>query len=398
MKKFKILASTIVIVSSLLILSACGGTDQPQETDETILATLNYEENTNNEENANIDEPNINIPDGDNFLYSYGLDENGFFAGITALNYVEMFNHAGLPIPRDVHYIPNEIIQGDINSILGFFSESTQLFDRPVVHGDTINIDFVGSVDGVEFAGGNTLGMGMEVTIGVTQFIDDFLYQLIGAMPGDVVNVEVTFPDSYPQEPSLEGAEALFITTVNFIIETTTPELTDAFVEENLAPFFGWLTVEDMKEGIKNEIQGEFLRDFVKDFVTNQVVVHSIPEAIIRYQENHMINGSKMSAAELGIGFNEFILMHFGANDIEELIALQHDAIVEQATLDIIIQAIAEDAGIRVSRDDIANFFMTALGIDDYSEFEEIYGLPFLKRVVLSEIVLDYLLENAVFE
>lgn len=87
-----------------------------------------------------------------------------------------------------------------------------------VEDGDTINIDYVGSIDGVEFDGGNTQGMGTDLVIGSGSYIDDFEDQLIGAHPGDQVDVYVTFPEDYGVE-ELNGKEALFQVTVNGIYE-----------------------------------------------------------------------------------------------------------------------------------------------------------------------------------
>ena len=85
-----------------------------------------------------------------------------------------------------------------------------------VEDGDTVNVDYVGSVDGVEFDGGNTQGYGADLTIGSGSYIDDFEDQLIGAHPGDTVNVVVTFPENYGAE-ELNGKEAVFVTTINGI-------------------------------------------------------------------------------------------------------------------------------------------------------------------------------------
>jgi len=130
------------------------------------------------------------------FLFSDDIDENGFWEGIRALNYVELFNYQAMPIPNHIHEISDEQIQNQINDILAGFTSSEYIMDRAVVDGDTVNIDFVGSVDGVEFAGGSTEGMGAYVIAGSTDYIDDFLTQIIGYMPGDTVNVVVTFPDN----------------------------------------------------------------------------------------------------------------------------------------------------------------------------------------------------------
>lgn len=85
-----------------------------------------------------------------------------------------------------------------------------------VEDGDTINIDYVGSIDGVEFDGGSYEGY--DLVIGSETFIDDFEEQLIGAHPGDTVDVTVTFPDNYSAE-DLQGQEALFEVVINGIYE-----------------------------------------------------------------------------------------------------------------------------------------------------------------------------------
>ena len=85
-----------------------------------------------------------------------------------------------------------------------------------VKDGDTVNIDYVGSIDGVEFSGGNTQGAGADLTIGSGRYIDDFEEQLIGAHPGDEVDVYATFPENYGNE-QLNGKEALFKVVVNGI-------------------------------------------------------------------------------------------------------------------------------------------------------------------------------------
>ena len=85
-----------------------------------------------------------------------------------------------------------------------------------VEDGDTV---YVGSVDGVEFEGGSTQGQGTDLVIGSGSYIDDFEEQLIGAHPGDEIDVYATFPDPYNNNPDLSGKEALFEVTINGIYE-----------------------------------------------------------------------------------------------------------------------------------------------------------------------------------
>lgn len=87
-----------------------------------------------------------------------------------------------------------------------------------VKDGDTVNIDYVGKIDGTAFDGGSTNGQGTDLEIGSGSYIDDFEDQFVGAHPGDEVEVTVTFPDDYGAA-DLAGKEAVFDVTVNGIYE-----------------------------------------------------------------------------------------------------------------------------------------------------------------------------------
>ena len=87
-----------------------------------------------------------------------------------------------------------------------------------VTDGNKVNIDYVGKIDGVAFDGGSTDGKGTDLVIGSGTYIDNFEEQLVGAHPGDKVEVTVVFPDDY-QAADLAGKEAVFDVTVNGIYE-----------------------------------------------------------------------------------------------------------------------------------------------------------------------------------
>ena len=106
-------------------------------------------------------------------------------------------------------------------------SDTAENTDTPVLstdssltieNGDTVNIDYVGTVDGVEFDGGSSNGAGADLTIGSGRYIDDFEEQLIGSHPGDTVEVNVTFPEDYGNE-ELNGKDAVFEVVINGIYE-----------------------------------------------------------------------------------------------------------------------------------------------------------------------------------
>ena len=154
------------------------------------------------------------------YSYSDGLTKEGFFEGVTALDNVVLPDYKAYTMPEEHTVATDDEVAAKIASIQESFAKQEKDADttRAIVDKDTVNIDYVGTVDGVEFEGGNTKGAGADLTIGSKTYIDDFEEQLIGAHPGDTVEVKVTFPENYGKE-ELNGKDAVFTVTVNGIYE-----------------------------------------------------------------------------------------------------------------------------------------------------------------------------------
>ncbi len=116
--------------------------------------------------------------------------------------------------------------------------------------GDQLLIDFVGTVDGVEFAGGKAEGA--ELVLGSGQFIPGFEEQLVGAKPDDAITVKVTFPEDY-QAKDLAGKAAEFATTVK---EVRAP--VDAEADDELAKRLGLSDLAALKELLKSNLSGRY--------------------------------------------------------------------------------------------------------------------------------------------
>lgn len=144
--------------------------------------------------------------------------------------------------------------------------------NRPIKDGDTVNIDYVGYCDGEAFEGGDTKGKGADLTIGSNSYIDDFEEQLIGAKPGDTVNVNVTFPEDYGND-KLAGKDALFVVKVNYIASAPIyPDL--ATNPDILKQCFKYDSMDAFEEGIKDEIG----RALVMEMALNNMTVKSYPQ------------------------------------------------------------------------------------------------------------------------
>jgi trigger factor len=331
------------------------------------------------------------------FTYSDGINDNGFWKNITALDYVELCDYESISVPSDIHKITDEAIQTEIDTILVNYANYKQVVDRAVEYNDTVNIDYVGSVNGVEFDGGSTGGAGVDVTIGVTNYVDDFLEQLIGHIPGESFEIEVTFPEDYGNE-NLNGKDATFAITINYIVETTLPELTDEFVLKSLSSDYGWSTVTEMESDIMNELQSLATVSYVQEYIVENTNIISLPEALLEYQENSMLKYYQDYANYLGMEIEELLNSYLGVATIDELLQANKANMTEAANLYLIIQAIAEDAGISVNDEDVAAYFKDYASLDDYSEYEENYGMPYLKLITLQQVVMGYLEDNAVLK
>ena len=356
---------------------------------------------TMNTDTTNSYTANADTSGADVFSYSDGIDENGFWKGISALDYVELFDYSSFSIPREIHDISDDNVQSEINNLMGsYFPATKQITDRAIVDGDTVNIDYVGSVDGVEFSGGSTGGGGTDVTAGSTDYIDDFLIQIIGHMPGETINVEVTFPDVYDNNPDLAGKDALFVTTINYIVEYNTEvdyDISDGFVEENLYADYGWRTVNEMEEGIRDGLQRTAIENYVREYIDNGITLYSTPDDLMTYQEKLIERQEKdmldyyqnlADSYEMDL---ETVLQYFaGVSGTDELIEQNRFSIIDSIKRSLAIQAIAEDTGLSVSEEDLGNY------LPDYSSYEGQYGMPWLVQYVLGLKVIDYIIENAV--
>jgi len=412
MKSKKTMLFVVLALLALLMVAGCNRDTNTVDNEDNEYN--NYQSDTNNvptnEENNQADATDHAFGNNDDntgartgtienfdgtFFFSYGLDENGYWQGISILDHVEMFNYMALTIPASVHQVSQHSIDEIIDSILSPHATFANITDREVVSGDRINIDFVGSIDGVEFAGGNTHGGGMYVTAGSTEFIGDFLFQLIGHMPGSVVYVEVPFPDDYHEE-SLAGLDALFVTTINHIAGAEVmPELTDDFVAENFASSMGLSTVNELLEDIGTFLQSSAVMEYIYNHVTTQVVISSIPEVVIRHHEQSLLQQHAEQAIQWGMELEDFLPI-MGFDSIQDFIDASQEEIESEARFSLVMQAVAQDMGMIITSADITDFFIEHFDTNDFSMFEEIYGLPWLKQFVRNELVMDFIRNNAV--
>ena len=238
--------------------------------------------------------------------YNAGLTADGRIDGVDVLSLVALADYENISVPADEVAATEEEVNNAINATLTSKRELSTDADLEIADGDTVNIDYVGTVDGVEFEGGNSGGTGYEVTIGSGSLIDNFEEQLIGHKPGEEVTVNVTFPEGYSDE--LGGKEASFAVTVNGIM--VTPELTDEFVAENLTDE-GVSTAAEYRAKVENDYYEEHLGEYLTNYVVENSTVSSYPKdylntvkSLTKYEDEYMMDYYNQLYANFGMEGN----------------------------------------------------------------------------------------------
>ncbi|WWL93323.1 trigger factor [Pediococcus acidilactici] len=173
---------------------------------------------------------------------------------------------------------------------------------KPAEKGDTVTIDFDGSIDGVPFDGGKATNYDLE--LGSNSFIPGFEDQLIGHNTDDDVDVKVTFPEDYQAE-ELQGKEALFKVKIHEIKTKELPELDDEFakdVDEDVD------SLEELKAKTKDQIKERKIQaaDEAKESEAIQAAVDNaeikeIPEAMLREDVDRQVNQYLANMQQQGI-------------------------------------------------------------------------------------------------
>ena len=325
--------------------------------------------------------------------YSLGLTTDGRFEGIAAKDYVTLGQYTSLTYPEEVTSVKEEDIQTRIDSIMSSHTYTNEVTDRAVQDGDTLNIDYVGKVDGVAFEGGSTDGNGTQVTIGVTSYIDDFLEQLIGHQPGETFDIEVTFPDPYENNPDLAGKDAVFTVTVNHIVETYTYELTDDFVADNLQADYGYTSIADMREKIAADLHDTQVYNYMIETVLENCPVSEVPQKLVDNEITITVKQLKYQALQYNMDAST-LFTYYGVADEGAFRTSYEEDIRERISQYLVMMAIAEDAGLIATEQDVKDYFLEEMDTEDYSEYVKNYGYGYIYRAVTVNNVGNYLQEQ----
>ncbi len=219
---------------------------------------------------------------------------------------VKISSYKGMKITEVAYTVKDEEIDAELNRVLDRNARKVDVTDRAAANGDIVNIDFVGSVDGVKFDGGEAEGF--DLTLGSGQFIPGFEDQVVGMSIGDKKDVNVTFPENYQAE-NLKGKAAVFAVTLNGIKAKELPELSDEFIKEAT----GSETIDAYKAKTKEKLQEQANRranDATENNILDAIAANAeaeIPQAMIDTEVTNLVKKFEYQLMYQGLKLQDYL-------------------------------------------------------------------------------------------
>lgn len=320
--------------------------------------------------------------------------EKAYLDEIDAKDYVKLGEYKGIEVTQADPEVTEEERDSYINYLL------TLNPAEGAKDGDTVNIDYVGTLDGVAFEGGTASGQ--NLTLGSGKFIDGFEEGLVGAKAGETVDLNLTFPAGY-QAAELAGKDVVFTVTVNTIMAASPQELTDDYVkglgiECSTVDEYKQYVYDRMMEDATASYEDKIRTAVVNDLVENTPFKKDPPEAMVeRYTETLTANLTAQ-AASYGVTLDQFMQLS-GGMDVEAYTAEIKTQAEKSAKGYIILKAIADAENLNVSDEELDNRIKElaeSAGYESVDEFRQSGDDRGYKEYMMGEKVKDMLRENAV--
>ncbi|HWT75274.1 MAG TPA: trigger factor [Mobilitalea sp.] len=283
----------------------------------------------------------VQVEKGKNFIFT---------AEVALKPEVTLGAYKGIEVEKKEAVVTEDEVMEKINKELEQNSRTITVEDRPVKDGDMTVIDFEGFVDGKAFEGGK--GDDYSLTIGSHSFIDTFEEQLIGHNVGEVVDVNVTFPEEY-QAKELEGKLALFRVTIKEIKVKELPELDDDFAQD-VSEFD---TLDEYKESIKatiKESKEKELKTAKENDIVDKIIegaTMEIPEAMISAQVNQMAEDFAQRIKYQGLSIEQYF--QFTGMDAKKFMESLKPQAIKRIQSRLVLEAVAKAESIEVSEEEL---------------------------------------------
>lgn len=273
-----------------------------------------------------------------------------FTAEVAVKPEVTLGEYKGVEVPKRDAEVKEEEIEAEILKERESNSRMIDVEDRPVEDGDTVNLDFEGTINGIPFDGGK--GEGYPLVIGSNAFIPGFEPQLIGMSLNEEKDVFVTFPEDYSSE-DLQGKEAVFKCKINRIQKKELPEVDDEFAKD-VSEFD---TLEEYKADIRKNIAEQKAKDVQRmkeDAAVDKVIEGAqmdIPEAMIQAQVDQQVDDFSRRMQSQGISMEQYCqITNLTMEDIGKEMRPQA---LKRIQSRLVLEKIAEVEDIQVSEEEI---------------------------------------------
>lgn len=268
--------------------------------------------------------------------------------------------------------------------------------DGEAAQGDTVVIDFVGSVDGVEFDGGK--GDNFSLELGSGQFIPGFEEQLVGSKAGQTVDVNVTFPEDYQAE-DLAGKDAKFVTIIHEVKTKEVPALDDELakdIDDEVE------TLDELKAKYRKELESakEIAFDDAVEGVAIELAVANaeiveLPEEMVHDEVHRAMNEFMGNMQRQGISPEMYFQL---TGTTEEDLHKQYQADADKRVkTNLVIEAIAAAEGFEATDEEIEKE-ITDLASEYNMEADQVRGLlsaDMLKHDIAMKKAVDVITSSA---
>ena len=384
--------AAIVCLAGAMMLGAyaCGNKEVPEDEASTqAVSEAGVESSDAAETGVQSTSPSI--------LDAQRVSEREDYVGLQDLDidtYVTLNDYKNMKVTAYKPAIDDESIEAYINS--NYLTGS--ITDRAVENGDVVNIDYEGKEDGVAFEGGTASGA--ELEIGSGSFIAGFEEGLIGVMPGETTELNLSFPEDY-RSTEHAGKAVVFTVTVNSIAYSV--EYADATDEDLKRLGLPYNSKEELWEAAKAEVEKNAEETFEANktsAILNQCLsestIHEIPEYLVDEEiQNYEIYMESMCQMYYGMNLEDYLSQSQGITiaDFEADIRPDCEKTVQQYLL---VEALARAEKIEVTdeliqehaEEDIAGY--EGYTVDSY--LEEV-GYTTYRIFVLQELLVDRLVE-----
>ncbi|MEI3226190.1 MAG: trigger factor [Lachnospiraceae bacterium] len=313
-------------------------------------------------------------------------DSNG---DLNILDYVDLGDYKGIELTKSITKVTDDEVTNEMESKAVELTGS----DVTVEDGDTAIIDFVGKLNGVAFDGGTASNY--ELEIGSGSFIDGFEDGLIGVKKGDTVDLNLTFPESYPST-ELAGKDVVFTVTVNGVKRK--PQLNDEWLAANT----NYATLAEFAAETKQKLEdaaettaSNTLESSGLDQVISNSTVKKYYKSLIEQGESQYEKRLNAYASAYGKSLSELLAAQ-GMTESQYQNQKQKQA-VSYAQVAMVVYAIAQDAGLseadaeyQTILNDLANNYNM-----DAATFSSTYGESLVKSSVMSQYAMNYIVSNA---